>query len=171
MNRQPAIRHARLDDIPALLAIENTSFPGNRLDRRRFRYMIGSAHAMMLVDATDTGLRGYVLILLRANSPIARLYSIATHPDHLGQGVASALVQAAERLALAHGRTRQRLEIRADNAASLALFFRHGYRAFGHHRGYYHDSMDALRLEKALGASPSSQAASTPRAAPSSPAP
>jgi ribosomal protein S18 acetylase RimI-like enzyme len=52
--------------------------------------------------------------------------------------------------ALDHGYTRLRLEIRADNAASLALFKRRGYRRFGRHAGYYHDGMDAVRLEKAL---------------------
>lgn len=154
MNMRSGIRHAGLDDIAALVRIENASFPGNRLDHRRFRYLLRSANAVTLVDAPDATLRGYVLLLLRANSPIARLYSIATHPDHLGVGVASALVDAAERIVVSRGRKRQRLEIRADNAASLALFERHGYRAFGRHANYYHDGMDAVRLEKTLGTAP-----------------
>lgn len=196
-----AIRRATLADIDALVRIENASFPGNRLDRRRFRYLLTRAHGVILVaagakacpdgclhgpaqvhaspssdaandghrlrdlggNADDAGsagqtyagsaaheLRGYVLVLFRENSPIARLYSIATAPGHLGRGVGSALVRAAERLARDHGYARQRLEIRADNAASLALFDRHDYRPFGRHPGYYHDGMDAVRLEKQL---------------------
>jgi len=146
------IRRAKRDDIAALVDIENASFPGNRLDRRRFRYLLGAAHGVTLVDAPgDPGaLRGYILLLFRSNSPIARVYSIATHPAHLGQGVASGLLRAAEQLALDHGYGRQRLEIRADNVASLALFGRNGYRAFGRHGVYYHDGVDALRLEKTL---------------------
>ena len=147
-----AIRRATLDDVAALVRIENASFPGNRLDRRRFRYLLAHAHGAILVEAVNgaTELRGYVLLLFRSNSPVARLYSIATDPRHLKQGVAARLLRAAERLALDHGYTRQRLEIRADNAASLALFERHRYRRFGRHAGYYHDGMDAVRLEKAL---------------------
>jgi len=145
-----AIRRATLDDVAALVGIEDASFPGNRLDRRRFRYLLASAHGALLVDADDNALRGYVLLLFRANSTIARLYSIATHPAHLGRGVGARLVNAAERQARAHGYTCLRLEIRADNAASLALFRGRGYREFGRHAGYYHDGMDALRLQQAL---------------------
>ena len=144
------IRRATLDDVAALVGIEDASFPGNRLDRRRFRYLLEHAHGALLVDAHDTALRGYVLLLFRANSTIARLYSIATHPDQLGRGVGAGLVAAAETQARLQGYTCLRLEIRADNAASLALFRGHGYREFGRHAGYYHDGMDALRLHKPL---------------------
>lgn len=149
-----AIRHATLDDVAALVGIEDASFPGNRLDRRRFRYLLATAHSALLVDAGDDSslerIHGYVLLLFRANSTIARLYSIATHPAHLGRGVGTRLVDAAERQARARGYTCLRLEIRADNAASLALFRGRGYREFGRHAAYYHDGMDALRLQKPL---------------------
>lgn len=149
--RPAFIRRATLDDVAALVGIEDASFPGNRLDRRRFRYLLASAHGALLVDADDdTSLRGYVLLLFRANSTIARLYSIATHPAHLGRGVGARLVDAAERQARALGHTCLRLEIRADNTASLALFRGRGYREFGRHAAYYHDGMDALRLQKPL---------------------
>ena len=58
--------------------------------------------------------------------------------------------EAGHALARARGYTCLRLEIRADNAASLALFRGRGYREFGRHAAYYHDGMDALRLQKAL---------------------
>lgn len=145
-----AIRHAGLDDVAALVEIERASFPGNRLDRRRFRYLLANAHGALLVDAMGDALRGYILLLFRANATIARLYSIATHPAHLGCGVGTTLVDAAERQARRHGYTCLRLEIRADNAASLALFRGRGYREFGRYAAYYHDGMDALRLQKPL---------------------
>jgi len=144
------IRRATLDDVAALVGIEDASFPGNRLDRRRFRYLLDHAHCVMLVDTEDDTLRGYVLLLFRANSTSARLYSIAIHPGQLGRGVGSALVDAAEMQARRHGYTCLRLEIRADNAASLALFRGRGYRVFGRRACYYHDGMDALRLQKPL---------------------
>ncbi len=45
-----------------------------------------------------------------------------------------------------------RLEIRVDNAASLALFSTRGYTVFGRHHDYYDDGADALRLQRGLGA-------------------
>lgn len=144
------IRHAGRADIAALVGIENASFPGNRLDRRRFRYLLDRARSALLVDVQGDTLRGYVLLLLRANSTIARLYSIAAHPAHLGRGVGAKLADAAEMEARMRGCSCLRLEIRADNAASLALFRGRGYREFGRHAAYYHDGMDALRLQKPL---------------------
>lgn len=143
-----AVRPAALADIAALLAIENACFPGNRLDRRRFRYLLSRAHAVTLVEAPHGVPRGYVMLLLRRDSPLARLYSIATDPAHARCGVGARLLDAAERLLREGGYLGQRLEIRADNRASLALFEGRGYRAFGRYPAYYHDGMDAIRLER-----------------------
>lgn len=148
------VRCATPADIDALLQIESASFPGNRLDRRRFRYLIKQANSVTLVDADGDAVRGYILVLLRASSRWARVYSVATHPAHLGQGVATRLIEAAEQAARARGCTGMRLEIRVDNAASLALFSRRGYTVFGRHHDYYHDGADALRLQKGLDPQP-----------------
>ena len=144
------IRPATPGDIAALVAIENASFPGDRLDRRRFRYLLREANSVTFVDVDGATVRGYILLLLRTGWRGARVYSIATHPAHLGCGVAARLLTAAERWATAHGCVEVRLEVRADNAASLALFRKRGYVAFGSHRAYYHDGMDALRLRRTL---------------------
>jgi len=145
------IRPATPGDIAALVAIENASFPGDRLDRRRFRYLLREANSVTFVDVDGAAVRGYILLLLRTGWRGARVYSIATHPAHLGCGVAARLLTAAERWAAAHGCVQVRLEVRADNAASLALFRGRGYVAFGSHAAYYHDGMDAQRLRRTLG--------------------
>ena len=149
-----AIRLATTSDIVALVAIENASFPGDRLDRRRFRYLLREANSVTFVDVDGAAVRGYILLLLRNDWRGARVYSIATHPAHLGCGVAARLLTAAERWAAAHGCVEVRLEVRSDNTASLALFHKRGYVAFGSHRAYYHDGMDALRLHRTLALQP-----------------
>jgi ribosomal-protein-alanine N-acetyltransferase len=146
-----AIRLATPGDIAALVAIENASFPGDRLDRRRFRYLLTKANSVTVVDVDGAVMRGYVMLLLRAGWRGARVYSVATHPAHLGCGVAARLLTEAEHWAAAHGCVEVRLEVRTDNAASLALFRKRGYVAFGRHGAYYHDGMDALRLRRTLG--------------------
>lgn len=146
-----AIRLATLGDIAALVAIENASFPGDRLDRRRFRYLLTQANSVTFVDVNGAVLRGYILMLLRTGSRGARIYSVATHPAHLGCGVAARLLTAAEHWAAAHGCAEVRLEVRTDNAASLALFRKRGYVVFGRYGAYYHDGMDAMRLRRTLG--------------------
>ena len=146
-----AIRLAITSDIAALVAIENASFPGDRLDRRRFHYLLTQANSVTFVDVDGAAVRGYIMLLLRTDWRGARIYSVATHPAHLGCGVAARLLTAAERWAAANNCMEVRLEVRTDNAPSLALFRGRGYVAFGRHGAYYHDGMDALRLRRLLG--------------------
>ena len=144
------IRTATSDDIPALLDVENISFRGDRISRRSFGHLLTRGNAITLLDEHDDGLRGYVTLLFRKNVSLARVYSIATHPDYLGRGVAAGLAMAAEQAALERNCATMRLEIRKDNDASMRLFRSRGYRIFGEHPAYYEDGMDAFRLEKSL---------------------
>jgi ribosomal protein S18 acetylase RimI-like enzyme len=162
VNKTPATRHANTapgqvreataDDIAALMDIEERSFSSDRLSRRSFRHLITEGNSVTLVDQAGAAIRGYVTVLFRADVSLARIYSIATAPAFLGQGVAGGLLDAAEQLALAHHCMAVRLEIRKDNTPSQQLFLRHGYALFGTHDGYYEDGMDALRFEKSLAA-------------------
>ena len=144
------IHIATTQDIAALLSIENASFAGDRISRRSFRHLLGHGNTLTLLDARVGAPRGYLMLLFRANSSVARLYTIATHPDFLGRGVAAALLRRAELAALERGCDRLRLEIRHDNQASLRLFQGRDYRIFGQYAGYYEDGMHAHRLEKPL---------------------
>ncbi|NRR30628.1 GNAT family N-acetyltransferase [Oxalobacteraceae bacterium] len=138
-------------DLPALDRIEQASFDGDCVSRRSFRHFLTRGQALILVDrAHDGALRGYIALLFRARTSVARVYTIATDAAYRGMGVAAALVTAAEAEALARGCTRLRLEIRPDNQASQALFHACGYRVFGSYADYYEDGADALRLEKPL---------------------
>ena len=77
------IRRATLEDLEYLLAIEQASFASDRLSRRSFRKLIGSASAVLLVaesprsedaeDATTDPRCGYALLLFRAGTGLARL--------------------------------------------------------------------------------------------------
>ncbi|MDX1653956.1 MAG: GNAT family N-acetyltransferase/peptidase C39 family protein [Candidatus Competibacteraceae bacterium] len=145
------IRPATLSDLEALLAIEQRCFRTDRLSRRSFRHLLTRGHAATLLDQSPEGrIRGYVLLTFSRGTSMARLYSIAVHPDFTGQRVGDGLVQAAESAAVEHDCVVMRLEIRKDNAASQSLFRRHGYRQFKEVLDYYEDHMDALRFEKSL---------------------
>ncbi len=137
-------------DLDALIRLEEVAFDGDRLTRRQMRYMLTKAHAEILVDEEEGALRGYVLLLFHTGTSLARLYSIAVDPAQRSRGVARALVAAAERAALEADCAYMRLEVRRDNAASIALFQGLGYRQFGTYEDYYEDHMQALRFEKLL---------------------
>ena len=144
------IHKASLEHLDALVALENRSFDTDRISRRSFRHLLTRANAVTLIDEHDGAISGYVMVLFNAGTSLARLYSIAVDSDYKGQGVAKRLVEAAELAALDGECVSMRLEVRRDNAASLALFRRMGYREFGRYVDYYEDHMDALRFEKVL---------------------
>ncbi len=147
---KPMIRPATIDDLEEILRLERACFERDRFPRRNLRHLLTRGHAFTLVDGEGGRLRGYVLVLLRRGTSLARLYSIAVDPGVRGEGVATALVQAAETAALARDCVVMRLEIRGDNEASQALFRGLGYRRFGVYPEYYEDAVDALRFEKHL---------------------
>ena len=148
----PAIlRLASASDIDQLVALENAAFSGDRLARPSFRRLIAGGRAALLVAERRGRLAGYALALFRQGSQVARLYSVAVHPDVAGMGIGGMLLAAAEAAALGKGRVTLRLEVREDNIAALRLYEREGYRPIGRIADYYQDGAAALRFEKTLG--------------------
>lgn len=147
-----ALRTAIAADIPALLTIEQRSFVTDRLTRRSFHYLLTRANATGLVETHGGRVAGYALVLFHAGTSLARLYSFAVDPAHRGQGVGRRLLEAAEQAARARDCLYLRLEVRRDNEPAITLYKTRGYREFGVYTDYYEDHMEALRLEKRLGA-------------------
>lgn len=149
----PSIRPAVLDDLDALLSLEASSFDDDRISRRALRHLMTRAHAAVLVaEDPELGVVGSVILLFSRATATARLYSIGVDPRMRGRGVGRALVEAAEAEVWSRERAWLRLEIRRDNAASIALFESLGYRRFGEYADYYADHMGAWRYEKAVDA-------------------
>ena len=101
--RTPSIRAATLSDVDCLLALETDSFASDRLTSRSFRHFVRSPTAVLRVMREGTGILGYYLMLFRARSEVARLYSIAVDGRHRGRGLAAALLADAERAARRQG--------------------------------------------------------------------
>ena len=142
-------------DIPALLAIEERSFPTDRMTQRNFRYAIRKAKGVVLVAYRQVPeVQGpplaYGVVGFHAGTRFARLTSFAVTPGNRGQGIGRRLLAVLEKEASAHGCSGMRLEVRADNAAAIALYTAAGYRRFADYPDYYEDGMAALRLEKPL---------------------
>ena len=143
------LRDGRLDDLPALLALE-ARFPGDRLSARQFRRHLASTTAHLRVAERGAAFAGYALLFQRRGSRIARLYSIAVDPSARGLGIGNTLLADAETIARSTGAVALRLEVRTDNPAAVALYRSRGFDLFGRHPGYYADGCDALRFEKVL---------------------
>lgn len=144
------IRAAQASDIQQLCDIERAAFAGDRLSRKSFRRLIASRSAALPVARFETILAGYCVVLFRRNGRSARLYSLAVAPAFAGQGIARALLAAAEREASDHCVEAIRLEVREDNGRAIDLYRRAGFRPVARISEYYQDGACALRMEKPL---------------------
>jgi [ribosomal protein S18]-alanine N-acetyltransferase len=144
------IRAARTADLDQLADLESRSFDSDRLSRDDLRRQLRSTRALLLVDADQDRLHGYVLLKLQPRRRRAHMLSIATHPEQRRRGVGRSLLAAAEQAARDVGIGELQLETREDNLAAQALYRSLGYQAFGRYLGYYEDRADACRMRKAL---------------------
>lgn len=146
------IRQAGLQDLDALLDLEQRCFSADRMSKRSFRHQLQQVHNLFLVvsDADRGVLVAYALVFLRKGTSLARLYSIAVAPEAHGQGLARRLLVEAQEQAAEQGRMFMRLEVRRDNEAAISLYRKLGYQQFGLYTDYYEDHADALRFQKRI---------------------
>ena len=137
-------------DLDALVDLEDASFSGDRLSRRRFRHWIKANNRVFLIAEKDRQLLAYGLVLLHKGTRLARLYSIAVSGLARGQGIGNTLLQALEQAAKEKGRLAMRLEVAKDNQHAIGLYEKSGYRSFGEYHDYYKDHGDAVRMQKRI---------------------
>jgi len=155
------LRRGRRSDLDALTALERKIFAshvfaGHIISRASFRRLLASPSAAFILAQAGAKpdaqrqLAGYILVLYRADSDAARIYSIGVAAPFRRRGLARMLVQAAEKDAVARRRKAIRLEVRADEEGTMALYRSSGYRRVGRVPRYYNRRIDAVRLEKML---------------------
>lgn len=144
------IRHAELDDLEQLVALENVSFETDKLSRRSFRHWITTEHRALLVAEVEGRIVGYILIIYHPGTRLARIYSLAVAHQQRGSGIAKLLMAAGEQEAIEDGRLYLRLEVGIDNIAAINLYESLGFQKFGVYHDYYEDHKDALRYQKRI---------------------
>ncbi|HVT35092.1 MAG TPA: GNAT family N-acetyltransferase [Nevskiaceae bacterium] len=150
MKRAAPVRRARAADARAIHALEE-HFPSDRMSLRSVRGFLRSPRAQVWVsDGSDLRLHGCLILLTRAHSRKARIYSVVVDPAARGQGLGVRLVQAAQSWARGHGCTQVYLEVREDNHAARALYAKLGYAESARLPGFYDDGADGLRLARPL---------------------
>lgn len=146
------VRRAELSDLDDLVSLEQATFDSDRISRAQFRRHLDSDSARVLVaSANHRRFLGTAMVFFRKGSRMARLYSIASLPEARGKGVGTALIEAAEAVALQRRCQTLRLEVRTDNQSAIRLYERLGYRRIGPvEKRFYEDGSDAFRYEKTL---------------------
>lgn len=144
------IRKAKDSDLEELLRLEAMSFNTDRMSRRSFRYWLEHRRCVFLVCDEGDALCGYILVIRRRGTRMARMYSLAVDPACRGRGLARGLIEQAENATRDAGALYMRLEVARHNHGAIELYQRMGYVQFGLYRDYYEDHDDALRMEKCI---------------------
>jgi ribosomal-protein-alanine acetyltransferase len=144
------LRRAVPGDLEALVRLENLVFQSDRISRRSFKAFLAGDTDDTLIAHHDGVIIGYAIVLYRAKTAVARLYSIAIDPASAGRGIGAMLLEAAENAAFERDRIILRLEVREDNARAIQLYEREGFHKFARQPDYYEDGAAALRFEKRL---------------------
>jgi [ribosomal protein S18]-alanine N-acetyltransferase len=145
-----SVRRSKQADLDTLWDLENQVFDINRMSRRSLRRLLAAPSAAVLIAERQGRFAGAAIVLFRANSRIARLYSLAVAPRLAGRGIGSALITAVEKAARSRKCRFVRLEVHEKNHGAIACYRKAGFRQFDRHDEYYEDKGHALRFEKPL---------------------
>jgi ribosomal protein S18 acetylase RimI-like enzyme len=144
------IRNATLDDLGALVNLEERVFQSDRFDSRRYKYLITRARASVLVMDYKKRLAGAAILLWHKKRSSARLYNIVIDPLYQGKGLGTSLLQGCEEAAAKRGYISITLEVRTDNADAITFYEKHGYRTLETVEDFYDDGSAAFRMIKRL---------------------
>ena len=149
------IRTAISDDFERIVELENLCFSKDHsYSRRQLHYLLTKANSTVLVETTDTIVRGFLIILYRRGTTVAGVETINVDPIFRKQGIGLRLLSAAEELLMKKGIRKIRLEVAITNNAALMLYEHVGFRKTMVLKKYYHydhgGSLDAYRMIKEL---------------------
>lgn len=142
------VRAARLDDLPAIAAIDAVGRP-----QARPLTLFAAALERLLVIEADT-LLGFAELQVLFED--AELIDVAVAPAARRQGLGRRLLDAVVVRAVAAGATRLLLEVRRDNTPARMLYESAGFAVCGERHRYYADGQDAVLYERSLSTGSSS---------------
>ena len=141
------LRSASVIDLPAVSEIEQTSFSAP-WTTDTFRAGLYNFDTRFLVAEQNAALIGYVYAWLVVDE--VQILRVAVHPDARRRGVAASILQELfVHVCLEDAKTAS-LEVRRDNHAACALYYKLGFSEIATRPRYYADGEDALLLAKDL---------------------
>ena len=144
------VRTATVDDITAIMNIENASFDWfTRFPEIMFIYYLRrfSDFFFVVLDSSKS-IVGYTF--LEPKRGCGYVMSIAVYSRSRNQGYAKLLLEALKSGCSKNGLKKMKLDVRKENLAAIELYTKLGFVKVHTNRDYYGPGMDALTMEKQL---------------------
>lgn len=144
-----AIRSAALDDLPAILAIEQPAPTASHWTSEQYNKLVGSGVVLVAEEAGK--LCGFVCA--KAVAGEWEIENVVVAAEFLRRGIANELVRELIRRVENEAASAILLEVRESNLPARGLYEKHGFREVGRRRGYYRDPLEdailyALRFNR-----------------------
>ena len=144
------LRRAGVDDLDAIMAIEQATFATDAWSSELMRAELDNAHTYYLV-AQGAGVEGYAGLLAPQGAGQADIQTIAVVEGARGQGLGRTLMNALLSEARTRGADEVFLEVRADNLAAQHLYESLGFARIDLRKNYYQpDGVDAIIMRLTL---------------------
>ena len=146
------LRAITMDDMPAIMALEQELFPEDAWTPGMFagEFDQPASRRLYLVAEEGNALIGYAGMMFSGGTQ-ADVVTLAVNPARWGEGTGTALLSALVDEAAKRGYAEVLLEVRQDNPRARRLYLRHGFTEMGIRRGYYQPSgVDAVVMRKEL---------------------
>ncbi|OUE18186.1 tRNA N6-adenosine threonylcarbamoyltransferase [Clavibacter michiganensis] len=150
-------RRAEVDDLPALMHLETTTFVSDAWSADAMRGELTARHGwyVVAVDTHGGGILGYAGLSCPRGAHAADVQTIAVADGSRGRGIGRALLTRLVAEAHSRGAREVLLEVRADNPVAQALYSSLGFEAIAVRPHYYQpDDVDAVVMRAALAATP-----------------
>jgi len=142
-----SLRPATEEDMDAILAIENASYP-KPWGRAQFEHEWSLPYSRFLAltdDETDSLVIGYLVYHLQAEA--VSLLNLSVSPEFRGLGFGRMILSAMIREAVREEIPRTLLEVRASNGGAIRLYEKAGFKKTHERKGFYSDGETAWVME------------------------
>ena len=135
------------DHVPQAAELERLCFSDPWSERMLREHLDNKCAAAIAAVGEDGTLLGYAGLLVVLDE--GYITNVAVRPAYRRQGIASDLLGVFERFARGHQLAFLTLEVRASNAAAIALYEKMGYARAGVRKNYYeHPREDAVIMTR-----------------------
>jgi ribosomal-protein-alanine N-acetyltransferase len=138
-----------LDDLPALMALEEGAFGPRGWVEEFVRQLMEDPNIITLV-VEDQGVIAYTMFSISPAYETAEVLSLAVSPARRRRGLGRGLMDLVERISADEGAQTMMLCVRPDNQEAVNLYLSRGYKVLARCGGYYEDGSDADMLVKHL---------------------
>ena len=141
-----AIRSAALNDVPAILVIEQQALRAAHWTAEQYKELVGSGVVLVAEEAAEEAGKLCGFVCAKAVAGEWEIENVVVAAEFLRRSIADELLRELIQRAANEAASAILLEVRESNLPARRLYEKHGFREMGLRRGYYRDPMeDAVR--------------------------